>query len=164
MKTSLFSKYALSALCLCASLFILSCDKDNDNDDDDMNVETTHMLSGDASGSQEVPVVSTSATGRLTGSYNRNTNRLDYTVTWTGLSGIATAAHLHGPAEPGVNANVLLPLNITANAAANGQAKGTATLSDDAEIALLDGTLYYNIHTAAHVDGEIRGQVITSSN
>lgn len=159
MKTNIFSKRALLALCLGASLFVVSCDKDNDDDDMD---NTTHLLSGDASGSQEVPAVTTSGTGRLTGSYNANTNTLNYTITWTGLSGVATAAHFHGPAAVGVNAGVLVPLNITANAAVNGEAKGTATISDEAETALLNGNMYYNIHTALNVNGEIRGQVVTA--
>ena len=160
MKTKLFSKRALLALCLGASLFVVSCDKD---DDDDFN-EETYEISGDASGSQEVPAVTTSATGNLSGSYNSRTNVLNYTVTWTGLSGIATAAHFHGPASTGENASPVFDLNITANSALNGQASGSATLTDEQEVALLAGKMYYNIHTALNVNGEIRGQVDTDDN
>src|SRR5688572_9895946 len=160
MKTMIFSKRALLAICLSSSLFVVSCDKDND----DIDEETTHLLSGDASGSQEVPAVTTAATGRLTGTYNASTNSLDYTVTWTGLSGIATAAHFHGPAEVGVNAPPITDLTITANAAVNGEAKGTVILSDEAEMALMNGDIYYNIHTVQNVNGEIRGQVIIAMN
>jgi hypothetical protein len=161
MKTMIFSKRALLALCLGASLFVASCDKDDD--DDDMNNET-HTLSGQASGSQEVPAVTTSASGNLSGSYNVNTNKLTYNITWTGLSGIATVAHFHGPAAPGATADPLVDLNITANSAMNGSASATVTLSDAAETALLSGNMYYNIHTALHPTGEIRGQVVTAAN
>lgn len=160
MKTTLFSKRALLALCMGASLFIASCDKD---DDDDFNNEN-YELSGSANGSQEVPAVSTSATGNLSGNYNSRTNVLNYTVTWTGLSGLATVAHFHGPADPGENASPVVDLNITANTAMNGQASGSATLTDAQEEALLSGEWYYNIHTALNVNGEIRGQVHTDNN
>lgn len=162
MKTKTYTKQAVLALGLVTSLFIASCSK-NDNDDDNLP-EHTHLVSGSASGSQEVPAVTSSGTGSLSGTYDANTNKLTYNITWTGLSGVATAAHLHGPAEPGVNAGVLLPLTITANAAMNGAASGSAVISDEAETALLNGNVYYNIHTVQNVDGEIRGQVVIAMN
>jgi hypothetical protein len=38
--------------------------------------------------------------------------------------------------------------------------KGSVTLATDQAKALLDGKFYVNLHTAAHGDGEIRGQVV----
>ena len=38
--------------------------------------------------------------------------------------------------------------------------RGTAHLTDEQAGQLLDGQWYINIHTAAHPDGEIRGQVL----
>lgn len=154
-KRSLFSYMAIFSGALLLTL--AACDKDDDDVDDD----NTYAVSGNASGSQEVPAVTTTATGSLSGTYNATTNSLSYTITWTGLSGIATDAHLHGPAAIGVSAGVLVPLTITTNAA-TGTATGTATLTDDAETALLSGNVYYNIHTVANVDGEIRGQIVTA--
>jgi hypothetical protein len=158
MKTMILSKRALLAICLSTALFVASCD----DDDDELFDDITHDLSGQSSGSQEVPPVTTSGSGNLTGNYDRDDNSLTYTVTWTGLSGIATAAHFHGPAGAGVNAGVLLPLSITANAAMNGTASGTVTVSQEFEDALLAGNIYYNVHTALNPDGEIRGQVIAT--
>jgi hypothetical protein len=161
MKSNFFLKgYFLPAIAIFSSvLLVTACDKDDDDDDS----QKTYTLSGSASGAQEVPAVTTDATGTLSGSYNTSSNTLNYTINWTGLSGIAAAAHFHGPAATGVNADVLLPLTITVNAM-DGTATGTVTIADSVETALLDGKVYYNIHTAANPDGEIRGQVLTSPN
>ena len=37
--------------------------------------------------------------------------------------------------------------------------KGEATLTDEQAAEFADGKIYFNVHTAAHKDGEIRGQV-----
>jgi hypothetical protein len=72
-----------------------------------------------------------------------------------GLTGDATAAHFHGPAEPGRNAGVLVP----APGVKTGAFEGSATLTDDQARALTAGQTYFNIHTAANPQGEVRGQV-----
>jgi len=129
------------------------------NKDDDIPAEkVNYNISATANGSQEVPAVTTGGTGTATGTYNKNTNLLNYTVTWTGLSGNATLMHFHGPADPGVSAGV--SLGITGfTSAPSGSYTGSATLTDDQETQLLGGKWYYNVHTAAHGAGEIRGQV-----
>jgi CHRD domain-containing protein len=159
MKTlRFFNKTFLFATALASAIFITSCEKDSVDDDDD-----TFTVSGNASGSQEVPAVATSGSATLIGTYNSDNNRLDYSINWSGLSGAATVAHFHGPAVAGVSAGPLIDLIITVNGV-SGTAAGSATLSSDQESYLLAGTLYYNIHTAAHVDGEIRGQVTATPN
>jgi hypothetical protein len=71
------------------------------------------------------------------------------------LSGPATAAHFHGPAEPGKNAGVKVPIpNATAS-----PTEGSATLTDEQAADLMAGKYYVNVHTAANPGGEIRGQV-----
>ena len=48
--------------------------------------------------------------------YDPASKKLSWKVTYTGLSGPATAAHFHGPAEAGKNAGVKVPIpNATAN-------------------------------------------------
>ena len=66
-------------------------------------------LAGSMSGGEEVPAVNTAGRGTLDGSYNKDTHKLVYTVTYEGLSGPATAAHFHGPANAGQNAGVVVP-------------------------------------------------------
>jgi hypothetical protein len=153
-------KYSVSLLALCtAALMLTACDKDDDDDDD----RKTYTISGTASGAQEVPAVTTNATGTITGTYNAKENKLNYTINWSGLSGVASAAHFHGPAAAGISAGVLVPVDITTNGT-TGTASGTVTVVDSIENALLDGKVYYNIHTVAHPTGEIRGQVSTTVN
>ncbi len=154
MKTRLFSKGLLVALFASTSLFFAGCDKDNDDDDNVM-----YDISGNASGSQEVPAVSTAATGTLSGTYNRSTNQLTYSITWSGLSGNVTVAHFHGPALAGESAGPLIDLTVTMNGL-SGNITGTSTLTETQEEYLLDGRLYYNLHTVLNPNGEIRGQVV----
>lgn len=97
-----------------------------------------------------------SSTGKGTGvfTYDTATKALTYKVDYSGLTGPATMAHIHGPAEPGANAGVLVPFAGVAN-----PFSGTATLTDDQAAALQAGKTYVNIHTAANRGGEIRGQI-----
>lgn len=137
------------------ALFLtIGCSKDDDNN----TTKTTYTLSGTVNGSQEVPAVTTSATGTVAGTYNSSTNALTYTVTWSNLSGAPTLMHFHGPALAGENASPTLGITGFPTTA-SGTFSGSATLSDAQETDLLAGKWYYNIHTAAHGSGEIRGQV-----
>ena len=139
------------------SLTVVACDKDDD--DDDNNNNNVYQLSGNASGAQEVPAVTTTATGSIEGSYDADENTLSYTIEWSGLSAPPGAAHFHGPAAPGVGAGVALPITLPAGAGTTGSVSATATLTETQEADLLAGRWYYNLHTPNHQDGEIRGQV-----
>ena len=104
---------------------------------------------------QEVPPNGSPATGSMEGKLNKDTNLLTWNVTYSGLTGAASAGHFHGPASIGQNAGVVVPF---ANAASpiNGQATLTAAQAAD----LLAGKWYVNVHSAANPGGEIRGQVV----
>ena len=58
---------------------------------------------------QEVPPVESSASGMAEVQFNENTNKVTWKVTYSGLTGPATGAHIHGPAAAGANAGVLIP-------------------------------------------------------
>lgn len=102
----------------------------------------------------QVPPNGSPAIGRAEFLFDTDTAQLTYTVVYDGLTGVATAAHIHGPAAPGSNAGVIVPFQDPASPIA-----GTATLQPAAAAALVDGMLYVNVHTAANKDGEIRGQI-----
>lgn len=107
------------------------------------------------SGTQQVPPVAVQGRGLLDAKYDTATKTLSWDGTYTGLTGPATAAHFHGPADVGANAGVLVPAPAPAS-----PFKGQVTLTDAQAEALMAGKLYFNVHTAAHPGGEIRGQVI----
>jgi hypothetical protein len=108
-------------------------------------------------GKSEVPANAEKGTGMVMADLDTATKVLNYTVTYKDLTGPATAAHFHAGA-PGANGPPVVP--VPASAMSAGQMKGTATLTD-AQIAQFDaGGVYFNIHTAAHGPGEIRGQVM----
>ena len=105
-------------------------------------------------GADEVPANTTTGTGKVEATLDTATKAFNYTITYSGLTGPATAGHFHGPAAPGANAGVAVPITVGPS-----PIKGTATLTD-AQIADLNaGKWYVNIHTMAHPPGEIRGQV-----
>jgi hypothetical protein len=97
----------------------------------------------------------TAASGNATVTYDTASKQATWRITYSGLSGTPTAAHFHGPAQPGANAGVAVPI---ANPATS-PIQGSATLTDAQAADLLAGRYYINIHTAANPPGEIRGQV-----
>ena len=103
---------------------------------------------------QEVPPNDSAGKGTADVTFDTENKKLDWTIEYSGLTGEATAAHFHGPAAKGENAGVAVPIED-----AKSGAKGTATLTDAQAADLAAGRYYINIHTAAHPDGEIRGQV-----
>jgi CHRD domain len=106
-------------------------------------------------GKSENPANTSAGTGKADIDYDAATKKLSWTVTYSGLSGPATAAHFHGPAEPGKNAGVAVAIpNATSS-----PVTGSATLTDAQAADLMAGKYYVNIHTAANPGGEIRGQV-----
>jgi hypothetical protein len=106
-------------------------------------------------GKSEVPPNASAGTGTADIDYDAATKKLSWKLTYSGLSGPATAAHFHGPAEPGKNGGVALAIP----GAAASPAEGSATLTDAQAADLMAGRYYVNVHTAANPAGEIRGQV-----
>ena len=115
----------------------------------------TVSYKADLSGTQEVPPVAGGGTGSADMTYDTTSKKLSWKVTFSGLTGPATAAHLHGPAEVGKNAGVAVPIPGTAS-----PLEGSATLTDAQAADLTSGKWYVNVHTAANKSGEIRGQVV----
>lgn len=115
----------------------------------------TIRLGATLSGAQETPPNDSKGTGTLTGTYDTTTKKLSWSVSYSGLSGPAIAAHFHGPAPEGKAAGIEVP----APHAEQNPIQGSAVLTDQQAHDLLSGMVYFNIHTDAHKPGEIRGQV-----
>ncbi len=105
------------------------------------------------SGNQEVPPVSTAATGSGTIAVLMDRS-VSGSVTTSGVAGAAAHIHL---AAPGQNGPVIVPLNKTGD---NVWSVPPAIRLNDAQYeAYRLGNLYVNVHSAANPSGEIRGQI-----
>jgi len=114
-------------------------------------------LSANLDGKKEIPPVESPGTATATVWFDKDTGMVTWDVYWSGLSGDPTAAHFHGPASKYNKAGVQVDLG------GNGFVspfRGSAPLTAEQAEQLLAGRWYVNIHTAAHPDGEIRGQVL----
>lgn len=111
-------------------------------------------LSASLDGASEVPPKQVAGTAKAVITLDKANKRLTWEVTYEGLTGAPKAAHFHGPAMPGANAGVQVPLTVGPS-----PLQGSALISDDQIADLLAGKWYVNIHTAANPGGEIRGQV-----
>lgn len=119
-------------------------------------VPATVLMSGQA---ERPAAVVTSGTGA--GTFGLDGSTLYFSINYSGLSGTATAAHIHGPAPTTSSTNVLVdlsPYHVGAFSTA-GTFAGNLTLTTAQRDALLNGMTYVNIHTAANPGGEIRGQI-----
>ena len=112
-------------------------------------------------GGQEVPVTESKAFGVAFLTFNEKTNMLCYSISFsdTTLSGTETAAHFHGPAVPGVSADVMFAITPVPGNPKNGCA---GPLSEKQREQLRKGLIYINIHSSASPGGEIRGQVLSA--
>lgn len=108
------------------------------------------------SSGQEVPPAASTASGAAEVQFNENTNKLTWKVTYTGLTGPATGAHIHGPAPVGQNAGVVIPFTANLNAQ---PVTGEATITPAQYADLAAGLYYVNVHTARFPGGEVRGQL-----
>jgi hypothetical protein len=90
----------------------------------------------------EVPPTNSTGSGEVQATLNTDTKQLNYTMTYTGLTGPATAAHFHGPATAGENAGVAVPIGKDPPSPSRG------------------AVILANIHTEANKGGEIRGQMV----
>ena len=105
------------------------------------------------SGNQEVPPVSTSAsgTGTITISPDKSVSG---NITVTGME--PTAVHIH-EAPRGENGPVIITL--TKSSDTTWSVPAGAKLTDAQYKSYLAGNLYVNVHSAAHKGGEIRAQL-----
>jgi hypothetical protein len=118
----------------------------------------TTTFKADLKGSSEVPSNTTAGSGTVTMTFDPATKKLDWTGSYSGMTGPVTAAHIHGPAEAGKNATVVLWLSTKGEPFPSPFA-GSATLTDPQAADLMAGLYYVNVHTKANPAGEIRGQL-----
>ena len=134
----------------------------------------TAKLSGD----QESKPTGSAATGEGVAIIANDGHTVNVVLKWAGLSGKATAGHIHCCAEPGTDAGVAIMLKPAA--ATSGDLKIAVDLDKDSAYtpaflagnggntagakaalvkAMADHNAYFNIHTAKNPSGEIRGNI-----
>ena len=141
-------------------------------------------------GDKEVPPVSTDTTGTIRVQANSQQQTLDYDLTLTNLNGVVTGAHIH-MGRPGFNGPIVADLNApglggaaAASSSSSSSGGGTAMTSNsvsgtirstdlkgplegkqitDLVKLIQEGRAYTNVHTEQNPNGEIRGQLLTSS-
>lgn len=104
------------------------------------------------------PVTGTTAYGDATATLSDDESTLTVTGNFYELTGPATNAHVHGPAEEDENAGPVFQLQF--DTSENGSISGTWDDITEAEVQdLRDGLYYINVHTDENPGGEIRGQL-----
>jgi len=125
------------------------------------------LASAVLTGAQEVPPVAGTGTGAFAVSFDDTQATLTATLTFSGLSSSADAAHIHfGAAGTGGGPIIFdlstvtftSPLVVTLTST-DFQTDVLVPTFADAIDALLTGKMYVNIHTATNAGGEIRGQI-----
>lgn len=106
-------------------------------------------------GSQEVPAVTTNASGTGYAYYDAAANNLVYRATIAGLSGSLTASHFHNAAT-GANGGVLQNITITDSTTTGTWSSLTPTHLGE----LFRRRVYMNVHSSVNTGGEIRGQLV----
>lgn len=155
----------------------------------EVRVAQAERIAATLTGYEEVPSVSTVASGEFRGFINRNEDSIDYELSYSGLEGTVTQAHIHF-GQLSVIGSIVIWLCQTATRPSpvagtplcpqSGTVTGTVTASDViaadttsqrilagelAEVirAIRAGAAYVNVHsTPLTQPGEIRGQIRAS--
>ena len=108
-------------------------------------------------GAHEVPPTNSTGSGTATLLLSPDETRARVSLNFAGLTSGETAAHIHGPAAPGVTAPALFPLPL-------GQVSDFQIMLTPSQVQdLKNGLLYINVHSNNFINGEIRGQFASSS-
>jgi hypothetical protein len=108
-------------------------------------------------GAEEVPAVMSAASARGALVVDPTTHAISGGITFNGIT--PTAAHIHQGA-PGQNGAIVVGLTLGTDSAT---VPANTILTQAQYDALLAGQLYFNIHSTANPDGEIRGQITGQS-
>jgi CHRD domain len=157
-----------------------------------VRVAQAERIQATLTGFEEVPSVSTAASGEFRGFINRDEQSIDFELRYSGLQGTVQQAHIH-VAQLSVNGSIVIWLCQTATpfldpaglagqcqAGQNTEAVITGTITaanviagsttqqlgagelDEVIAAIRAGAAYANVHTNLSPGGEIRGQIRAS--
>ena len=142
---------------VCMGLFAVlmvgtSCKKEDKKNEVNFNNITL-------SGANEVPPNTSTATGTLNATYDKDTKILRYNITFSGLNPVDAHFHKGAAGDVGPPVIFLMP----ASGSITSPIVGTSTLTSQQEADLLTKNWYLNLHTNDYrMAGEIRGQLIAN--
>ena len=118
-------------------------------------------LSSSIDEAQVVGGTGSAGIGSATLTFDTMANLLSWSGSFSGLGSAYLSSHFHGPAAPGLNANIRVVITVVLDPGnLSGTFNGSATLSAGQATDLLNDLWYINIHSAVLTGGEIRGQVL----
>jgi len=143
---------------------ISSCGGGGDDGTPAAAVSTHIIRSATLTSAQEFPAPpnpNANATGRGAVVVNRTTREITGAATFSGLSGAPNLAHIHNAAAGSAGSPIItLTLTNDGDVTAGTASVPPGTTLDATQFAALEaGNLYFNVHTAANPNGEIRGQI-----
>ena len=109
-------------------------------------------------GAQQIPGVTTPATGLGTVTLAGPEDEITVTLNYIGLAGINIATAIHGPAPRGQAGAAIFALSVSGQRSDTFTANPIAITSTQAA-QLKRGDWYFQVHSSAHPEGELRGQI-----
>ena len=112
-------------------------------------------------GAGEVPPNNSPAKGLMVGTFDTDTNTLEWTVTYSGITTPVIGAHFHGPVSYlGLTPEENAPIQVGTPGDLRSPFHGVAKIDDTQAKDLKDGRYYFNLHSKKVPGGEIRGPVV----
>lgn len=145
-----------------SALVLVACSSDDDSDDvaDVTTTEVSYVVPL-ASANEVPPVIQPGASGEANLTLDSDTGALSGSVSVSGLTGPATMAHIH---EAAVGENGPVVIVLEGNDDNSVWSVPADTVLDTAQLqSLLDGNMYVNVHTDANQGGELRGQIVITT-
>ncbi len=113
------------------------------------------LFTASLNGNNEVPAVTTKGAATAWAVLSPDMTSLTFHITYAQLDSTFTAAHFHS-GKAGANGGVVFPITTFHGNTATGTWNN---LPDSIITQLLNGGIYMNVHSMAHPNGEIRGQL-----
>jgi len=115
-------------------------------------------LKAELAGANEVPPSGSPGTGHADITYDKTTRALTWTISYSGLESQVIMVHFHGPALPSDH-TAPIQIWIASGMAVQSPLHNWTIIAPYQEADLLGGHWFIRIHTTAHPQGALRGQL-----
>jgi hypothetical protein len=115
-------------------------------------------LKAELAGANEVPPSGSPGSGHADVTYDKTTRTLTWTITYSGLESQVIMVHFHGPALP-TDHTAPVQIWIASGMAVQSPLHNWTIVAPYQEADLLGGHWFIRIHTTAHPQGALRGQL-----